>query len=869
MAIPGFQSIMLPLLKIASDESEHNHAEVRDLLAVQFRISDSEKKEMLPSGKQARFSNRVAWAIVYLRRAGLIENSNRGIFHITGQGLDLLKTNPYKIDIKLLKQLYPEIKNWSKPADESIDIYRFFRDRDEAKWAFNLLRETLDRLGIKEPNDERFAITCPSGGKALHLNFGQWLVLGFNNQDVGENRIEIALLADKANFYNRFESFDFAKGEDKFNIKIYKLPIELVKPLGGDLRTAYEKSLERIADKFGDWKATPWRKNHHINEIAEALFDDKKLGDLLIPNPVFQRNIWWVNQGDSIKNERKDGVLCAPARADSIRLVPHWERLMEIKPEDIILHYANGELLYASMSAAAAVTENRPYGRFDKVNLVKVDYYELIPSIPLSRFSEELQALLIKDGPLNVNGGVKEGYLWRLNPEALKIIQSSQPETKWPEFAILDRESSWIFQANPDNFDIDEAIGELKEITWKVNRYKDRIHAGDIVYLWKSGENAGIVAVGKILTEPALLKDLEIEKKFARPKAAGENGDKEFIGVRISVERVLRPMIRRQDLLNDPLFGFMQILRQSQGTNFVLSDKEAKAIHDLIDSSNSEPKNPEYTLEQCSNKTGLDESTLNRWKRAIERKGQAIIYGPPGTGKTFIAEHLAEHLIGGGDGFKETVQFHPAYAYEDFIQGIRPKNREDGKLEYHLVPGRFLKFCQEAGGRQGICVLIIDEINRANLARVFGELMYLLEYREKGIPLASEGNIFSIPKNVKIIGTMNTADRSIALVDNALRRRFAFLRLQPEYGILRRYHEREQTEFPIEKLILVLKELNEEIGDPHYEIGISYFIRTDLSTQIEDIWTMEIEPYLEEHFFNDTDKIKNYRWANVKEKLNL
>jgi MoxR-like ATPase len=637
--------------------------------------------------------------------------------------------------------------------------------------------------------------------------------------------------------------------------------------LKGDLRTAYEKSLELIADKFGDWKATPWRKKHHIQEIAESLFNDTKLEALL--NSDLQRNIWWVNQGGSIKNERKDGVLCAPARADSSRLIPHWERLMEIKPGDIILHYANGELLYASTSTASAVAENRPYGRFEKVNLVKVDYYELVPSIPLSQFSEELQELSIEDGPINVNGGVKEGYLWRLNPEALKIIQSSQPETKWPNFAILDTESSWIFQANPDIFDIDEAISELKEITWKINRYKDRVHAGDIVYLWKSGENAGIVAVGKILSEPALLKDLEIEKRFIRKKAAGENGDKDFMGVRVSVEHVLGTIIRRQDLLNDPLLGSMQILRQSQGTNFVLNDEEAKAIHDLINSLNSKPKNPEYTLEQCSNETGLDESTLKRWKKAIERKGQAIIYGPPGTGKTFIAEHLAEHLIGGGYGFKETVQFHPAYSYEDFIQGIRPKNRDDGKLEYSLVPGRFLKFCQDAADRQGICVLIIDEINRANLARVFGELMYLLEYRGKGIPLASDGNTFSIPENVRIIGTMNTADRSIALVDNALRRRFVFLRLQPEYGILRRYHEREQTEFPIEKLIQVLKELNEEIGDPHYEIGISYFIRTDLSAQIEDIWTMEIEPYLEEHFFNDADKIRNYRWANVKEKLNL
>ena len=606
-------------------------------------------------------------------------------------------------------------------------------------------------------------------------------------------------------------------------------------------------------------------KSSHIQEIADALFDDIKLGDLL--NSSFQRNIWWVNQGDSIKNERKDGVICAPARADSSRLIPHWERLTEIKPGDIILHYANGELLHVSKSTASAVTANRPYGKFDKVNLVKVDYSELIPSIPLSKFSDEIQELSIRDGPLNINGGVKEGYLWRLNPKALKIIQSSQPETKWPEFALQHGESSWIFQANPDIFDIDRAIGELKEITWKVNRYKDRVQAGDTVYFWKSGESAGIIAAGKIISEPALLKDLEIEKKFIRSKATDENEDREFIGVRISVERVLGPMLRRQDLLNNPLLGSMQILRQSQGTIFALNDEEAKAIHDLIYF--SKPINSEYSLEQCSIDTGLDESTLKRWKKAIERKGQAIIYGPPGTGKTFIAEHLAEHLIGGGYGFKETVQFHPAYAYEDFIQGIRPKNRDDGKLEYNLVPGRFLKFCQDARGRQGTCVLIIDEINRANLARVFGELMYLLEYREKGIPLASDGNIFSIPENVLIIGTMNTADRSIALVDNALRRRFAFLRLQPEYGILRQYHEREQTEFPIERLILVLRELNEEIDDPHYEIGISYFIRMDLSDQIEDIWTMEIEPYLEEHFFNDADKIKNYRWANVKEKLNL
>ena len=524
-------------------------------------------------------------------------------------------------------------------------------------------------------------------------------------------------------------------------------------------------------------------------------------------------------------------------------------------------------MLYVSRATTSAVIANRPYGRFDEVHLVKVDYQDLNPAIPLNKFSEDLNKLTIKDGPLNVIGGVKEGYLWRLNPEALKIIQTSQPETKWPEFTILDSSSTWIFQVNPSIFDIDGAIRELKEMTWKVNRYREKIHAGDTVYLWRSGENAGIVGAGKILSEPALLKDLETEKRFIQPKAAGENSD-EFVGVRISIEYVLEPTVSRQELLNDPLLRSMQILLQPQGTNFALSDEEAKAVHNLIYYLNSKQRNPEYSLEQCSEETGLKKTLLDSWIKAINRKGQAIIYGPPGTGKTFIANHLARHLIGGGDGFKEIVQFHPAYSYEDFVQGIRPKSRDNGKLEYSLTPGHFLNFCKKAKSCKDICVMVIDEINRANLSRVFGELMYLLEYREDEMPLAADEKLFGIPRNVRIIGTMNTADRSIALVDHALRRRFAFLKLQPKYSTLKLYHEREKTSFPIDKLIQVLTDLNREIGDPHYEVGISYFIRNDLEAQIEDIWTMEIEPYLEEYFFNDPDKMKNYRWNNIKDRLN-
>lgn len=276
------------------------------------------------------------------------------------------------------------------------------------------------------------------------------------------------------------------------------------------------------------------------------------------------------------------------------------------------------------------------------------------------------------------------------------------------------------------------------------------------------------------------------------------------------------------------------------------------------------PQQPPYTRADFARDTGISESQLESWLQAIERKGQAILYGPPGTGKTFAAKRLAKLLVGDGDGFVDFVQFHPAYAYEDFIQGIRPESKADGSLHYPVVPGRFLNFCHRAQRANGTCVLIIDEINRANLARVFGELMYLLEYREEEIPLAGGGRL-RIPANARIIGTMNTADRSIALVDHALRRRFAFLPLYPQYEILERYHA--QTGFPVQQLIDVLKELNNTIGDEHYHVGISFFLTKDLSRQLESIWRTEIQPYLEEYFFDRQEKAKAFSWEKVEERI--
>jgi 5-methylcytosine-specific restriction protein B len=229
-----------------------------------------------------------------------------------------------------------------------------------------------------------------------------------------------------------------------------------------------------------------------------------------------------------------------------------------------------------------------------------------------------------------------------------------------------------------------------------------------------------------------------------------------------------------------------------------------------------------------------------------------------------LAEHLARYLVEGG-GFSELVQFHASYAYEDFVQGIRPQVVE-GALHYELAAGHFLRFCakaRHAGGKP--CVLIIDEINRANLARVFGDLMYLLEYRQCPIALAGGGPEFSIPANVYLIGTMNTADRSIALVDQAMRRRFSFVRLRPNYQLLATYLENRGV--PSEKLAALLKEVNQAIGDEDCELGISFFMVAGVTTALAHIWQGEVEPYLEEVFFDRPDQMARFRWSKVAGRL--
>jgi len=244
----------------------------------------------------------------------------------------------------------------------------------------------------------------------------------------------------------------------------------------------------------------------------------------------------------------------------------------------------------------------------------------------------------------------------------------------------------------------------------------------------------------------------------------------------------------------------------------------------------------------------VDREWLQECVELLNDRPQLIFYGPPGTGKTYIAQALGEHLAGEN---VRLVQFHPSYSYEDFFEGFRPT--PGGGFE--LRPGPMRRIVDQAidNPRQPH-VLIIDEINRGNLAKVFGELYFLLEYRDRNVELLYGNGDFSLPANVFIIGTMNTADRSIALVDAAMRRRFAFVPLHPSEtptrDVLRRWLRK--TEHPARTADL-LEELNRQIDDPDFKIGPSYFMREKVYTDggLERMWRTSILPLLEEHHYGD------------------
>lgn len=275
-----------------------------------------------------------------------------------------------------------------------------------------------------------------------------------------------------------------------------------------------------------------------------------------------------------------------------------------------------------------------------------------------------------------------------------------------------------------------------------------------------------------------------------------------------------------------------------------------------------------YDMAQLLDDCFLQESDVTPILTGLSAKKNIILQGPPGTGKTYIAKRLAYALMEEEAKDRvEVVQFHQSYSYEDFIQGFRPK--EGGGFERR--DGVFFRFCDKARRDPGRdYFFLIDEINRGNLSKIFGELMMLMEADKRGesnrvqLTYSKEGEHFSIPENVHIIGTMNTADRSLAMVDYALRRRFAFFHMPPQFNDKFEAYLQEEHSISasmVKRIVAKLTALNKTIqGDDNlgdgFEIGHSYFCTDVPKGSDEETWYAhivdhEIGPQLLEYWFDD------------------
>lgn len=443
-------------------------------------------------------------------------------------------------------------------------------------------------------------------------------------------------------------------------------------------------------------------------------------------------------------------------------------------------------------------------------------------------------------------------YVWKLRDELAEALD--QVDLSEVLLYAQDEEGEedyryWFLNANPKIWSMASMpVGEVQDYTlYNDNGNKRRIFqnfldakAGDMIIGYESTPVKQVVAILKISAE-------QDGKSIYFEKVEGLSSPIDYATLKAC------PELEKMEYFGNP-----------QGSLFKLTKGEYDFIYDMIRDENPAPPAADsiekYDKEKFLNDVYMTEAKYDRLVAVLKKKKNIILQGAPGVGKTFAAKRLAYSIMGEKDDDRiEFVQFHQNYSYEDFMMGYKPV--EDG---FELKYGIFYRFCQKAANHPDKdYFFIIDEINRGNMSKIFGELLMLIEadYRDTKATLAYNGLSFSVPKRLHIIGMMNTADRSLAMIDYALRRRFSFFDMEPGFdseGFIK-YQEGFAND-TFNTLIDRIKELNQEIAKDKslgkgFCIGHSYFCNTDECTEewMQDVVDFDVLPMLAEYWFDDTD----------------
>lgn len=499
----------------------------------------------------------------------------------------------------------------------------------------------------------------------------------------------------------------------------------------------------------------------------------------------------------------------------------------------------------------------------------------------------------------DINKGIPDGtsYLFMCEQAKNALKQKEYEYHSFPELSYCAWKNN---QEAPDEPATNRVDSNVKEIDYWI------YSPGDNACMWDEFYNLGIMGIGwddvtdlKEFTSKEEIKDYM--KKVYDPSYSYKNnahclwqfaneikiGD--VIFVKKGMHKIIGKGVVTSEYIYDSARETYKHIRKVEWTNKGEWEHPGQAVmktltcispypdyvqrllslfaEDILEETSEqiEIKYPPYTKDDFLNKVYMDEDTYNTLTELLEAKYNVILQGAPGVGKTFAAKRLAYSIMGQKDTSRVAmVQFHQSYSYEDFIQGYRPS--KDG---FELVNGAFYKFCKEAEeDNERPYFFIIDEINRGNLSKILGELMMLIEKDKRGekIKLLYSNEWFTVPQNVRINGMMNTADRSLALMDYALRRRFAFFDFAPAFsseGFKNYLSEKDSPK--LEKLIAAVESLNstistdESLGDG-FRIGHSYFCTDDEITDewLKSVVEYEVIPLIKEYWFDEPTKVRDW-----------